>query len=172
MINKISEVYNPLLPTLLISIHREYVEEIKKGYKVVEYRKSFFKEPFQAFIYTSGKNGGIEAFILCDQPIISDAKKLANIGSIIENDSYNDIFDYFKEKNTGVIIPIIAVYQIHPIKLNTLRKKFDNFNAPQKYTFLDNTNKKNILEYLLSKTITKSTKNNWSNYYRKIKNEL
>ncbi|WP_429971101.1 hypothetical protein ACQW5G_00225 [Fructilactobacillus sp. Tb1] len=84
MIKKIADVYNPLEPTLLMSIHKEYVCEILNGNKIIEYRKSFYKDKFQAFVYTSGKNGGIELYIECDFPIYSDAKKLANKKMILK----------------------------------------------------------------------------------------
>lgn len=55
MPKKICDVYDPLLPTLLISIHKIYVKQILSGKKVIEYRKKFFNDPFQAFVYTTGK---------------------------------------------------------------------------------------------------------------------
>lgn len=42
------EVYDPFLPTLLISLHKEYVKEILTGQKIIEYRKRFFKDSFSS----------------------------------------------------------------------------------------------------------------------------
>ncbi|USS85988.1 hypothetical protein M3M38_04595 [Fructilactobacillus cliffordii] len=164
--------YDPLLPTLLISIHKEYVDEINAGTKVIEYRKSFFKDQFQAFIYASGKNGGISTFIRCNQPIISDADHLARIGSIVGNDDYHEIFDYFQAKNTGVIIPIRSASQIHKLDLPTLRKQFGNFNAPQKYTFLDKPEKQSLLNYLIDQELVRTMTNDWNHFYAQIANKI
>ena len=41
------EVYDPFLPTLLISLHEEYVKEILTGQKIIEYRKSFLRTVFK-----------------------------------------------------------------------------------------------------------------------------
>lgn len=107
MPKKICDVYDPLLPTLLISIHKIYVKRILSGKKVIEYRKKFFNDPFQAFVYTTGKNGGIEMFIKCDAPIIDNAHKLATIGETIQHDNYGDIFDYFKEKIQDILFRLL-----------------------------------------------------------------
>lgn len=170
MNEKLYEIYDPFVPTLLMSIHKEYVSDISNGSKVIEYRKSFFKDKFQAFVYTSGKDGGIELYIECDFPIYSDAKKLAAIGSIIQKDDYKEIFDYFHKKNEGYIIPIMKVYKIKKIDLAMLRSKFGSFNVPQKYTFLDKSGKKEILNYLLNQKIIGIINNDWDNYYNIIEN--
>ncbi|USS84602.1 hypothetical protein M3M35_04615 [Fructilactobacillus myrtifloralis] len=172
MPTKILEIYDSLLPTLLISIHQEYVTEINLGTKVIEYRKSFFHDPFQAFVYSSGKGGGIATFIQCDQPIVSDADRLARIGSLVGNDDYRELFSYFKPKNTGVIIPIQTAYQIPLLPLTQLREQFTEFTAPQKYTFLDHPNKQALLNYLLEQPIIGKTKNNWHNYYEQLRQQL
>ena len=101
----IEEIYTPLNRTLLISLHPEYVSAIMNQTKIIEYRKRFFKDAFQAFVCTTGPNGGIELFIDCDAPIISNANNLAIIGSLLQNDDYTEIHDYFNDNNSGFIIP-------------------------------------------------------------------
>lgn len=51
----IGDLINPLMPTLMISLHPENVTAIKQGHKQIEYRKRFFKDAFQAFVCTTGK---------------------------------------------------------------------------------------------------------------------
>lgn len=169
MPKKICDVYDPLLPTLLISIHKIYVKQILSGKKVIEYRKKFFNDPFQAFVYTTGKNGGIEMFIKCDAPIIDNAHKLATIGETIQHDNYGDIFDYFKKKNTGYIIPIIEVYQFKKVDLQYLRTELPSFVVPQKYLFLDRQDKQNLLNLLLQQVCSNKLINNWDFYFKQAK---
>ncbi|MBA1393028.1 ASCH domain-containing protein [Lactobacillus sp. XV13L] len=88
MMNRIIDAaYDPFLPTLLMSLHQEYVRQILQGEKVIEYRKRFFKDGFQAFVYTTGPNGGIELFIKCAPLIRSDATSLAKIGRLLGRNS-------------------------------------------------------------------------------------
>ncbi|WP_395319989.1 hypothetical protein [Fructilactobacillus frigidiflavus] len=167
--NRIKDIYDPLLPTLLISIHKEYVVQIVAGIKIIEYRKKFYPEAFQAFIYTTGKGGGIEAFVKFDAPIINDAQTLSLIGKKIQNDNENEIFAYFEENNSGYIIPIEKVYQLERIPLKILRDTFPKFTVPQKYLFLDRPEKQSLLEFLLNKSYIKYVKNEWNTYYQQIK---
>lgn len=162
------DVYNPLLPTLLISIHNEYVQEIKSGQKMIEYRKNFFKDSFQAFVYTTGKNGGIELFIKCDTPILSNATTLAKIGNCIQHNNFDEIYTYFKEKNTGVIIPIVEVYQCKKIELGQLKTVLSKFVVPQKYIFLDPPDKAKFLSFLLAQKYTENLTHDWTTLYRQV----
>ncbi|WP_304057701.1 hypothetical protein [Levilactobacillus namurensis] len=155
---KIQDFYNPLKRTLLISLHSQYVSEIECEKKIIEYRKRFFKYSFQAFVCTTGKNGGIELFLDCDTPIISNASKLAEIGVAIQNDDYQEIYKYFEEKNTGVIIPIKQAITFTKIPRSTLLNAFSSFVVPQAYSFLDTPSKKELLNNLLKN----ECKNNWT----------
>jgi len=101
----------PLVPTLLLSLHPENTAAIIAGKKVIEYRRRFFSEPFQAFVYTTGPNGGVNLFITCDQPIKADAQKLAAIGELIQHDDYDELVQYFSAHDTGLIIPITIYVQ-------------------------------------------------------------
>ncbi|WP_416353518.1 hypothetical protein ACNAN0_00225 [Agrilactobacillus fermenti] len=146
------------------------MSQVLRGEKVIEYRKKFFPDAFQAFVYTTGKNGGIEFFMKCDPPISADAQTLATIGSAIQKDDYTAIFDYFKEKNTGCLIPITAVSKIAKISLAILRAHYPKFCVPQKYLFLDVPNKQPLFEFLLDQACLANFTNDWHNYYQIIKN--
>ena len=54
-------------------------------------------------------------------------------------------------KDIGYAIPIKSVKKIEEVTLEQLKENFPSFNAPQSYFLLNN--KKEILEYLLSKKI-------------------
>ncbi|GLB47101.1 hypothetical protein WR164_10800 [Philodulcilactobacillus myokoensis] len=168
---KIKTFIDPLRKTLLISLHPPYVKQIENGTKVIEYRKSFFKHPFQAFVYTTGKHGGIELFIKCGQPIIGEAKLMARIGQKIQNDNYQETYQYFIKKNQGVIIPILKAISLKKISKNYLFSHFKNFSAPQSYLFLNRADKKNILGYLKNDECVRVEDNQWNEKYKEI-NEI
>ncbi|WP_429971100.1 hypothetical protein ACQW5G_00220 [Fructilactobacillus sp. Tb1] len=63
----------------------------------------------------------------------------------------------------------MKVYKINKISLDELRYEFGSFNVPQKYTFLDNPAKKDVLDYLLNQTIIETISNDWNKYYSILK---
>lgn len=167
MNNTIKEIHDPLIPTILMSMHSEYVQRILSGEKVIEYRKRFFKDRFQAFVYTSGKGGGIELFMKCAPLIKSNAETLAKIGQAIQNDSFTDIYDYFKEKDEGCIIPIIEIYGMTKIPISKLRAIYPDIKVPQSYFFLNNSKKINLLNFLLNEKYVDKKVIPWN-----LKNEI
>lgn len=74
-------------PTLLFSLHPEPTQAIIDGSKLLEYRRRFFSEPFQAFVYTSGPNGGIRLYLRCDKGLQLPPDQLALVGALIQHDS-------------------------------------------------------------------------------------
>ena len=163
------EVYDPFLPTLLISLHKEYVKEILTGQKIIEYRKRFFKDSFQAFVYTTGNNGGIQLFIKCAPLIRNNATTLAQIGREIQNDDYDEIYDYFMPKDDGCIIPILKSCAVKKISLNQLRTVLPQIVIPQSYLFLDRPDKKDLLNFLLKQEYDDLIVNEWDERFAKIK---
>lgn len=163
------EVYDPFLPTLLISLHEEYVKEILMGQKIIEYRKRFFKDSFQAFVYTTGNNGGIKLFIKCAPLIRNNAKVLAQIGREIQNDNYDEIYDYFMHKDDGCIIPILKSCAVKKVSLNQLRTVLPQIVIPQSYLFLDRPDKKDLLDFLLRQEYDDLIVNEWDERFAKIK---
>lgn len=164
----ISNFYNPQMPALLMSIHQEYVEQILQGTKIIEYRKRFFKDGFQAFVYTTGQHGGIELFMKCAPAIRSDAKTLAQIGQQIQHDDYKEIYDYFSLKNDGCDIPILETCKLKKIPLSKLRAIVPTIVVPQAYLFLDSPEKKALVNYLLAQRVLEHKTNQWDNRYKKI----
>ncbi|MFC6202459.1 hypothetical protein ACFP1L_11360 [Lactiplantibacillus nangangensis] len=158
----------PLVPTLLLSLHPENTAAIITGKKVIEYRRRFFAEPFQAFVYTTGPNGGVNLFITCDQPIKADAQKLAAIGELIQHDDYDELVRYFSANDTGLIVPITSYVQFPMIRLAELRRKFTNFVTPQGYTFLDKLERQAQLTYFQQQPVLKTQTIDWTPKYRAI----
>lgn len=168
MTQTIRDFYNPLLPTLFMAIHKEPVAEIKSGLKVIEYRKSFFKEAFQAFVYTAGKDGGIELFLQFAPAITADNITLAKVGSQIQHDDYQEIVDYFSAKQSGCLLPILTVTECAKQDLPTLKTSLPTVTVPQKYSFLDRPDKQPLLEFLLTQSVTKRFTNDWEHYFQQI----
>lgn len=168
MNKKIKDFYDPFVPTLLVSIHEEYVKEILAGTKIIEYRKRFYADDFQAFVYTTGKNGGIQLFMKCAQPVRNSAETLATIGQQIQHDDFSEIYNYFMPKNEGCIIPIIETCKIEKISLPKLRELLPSMTIPQSYLFLDRPEKKKIIEYLLSQNVLEHQTNQWNQHFEAI----
>lgn len=159
---RIQDVYNPLARTLLISLHPQYVAEIARQKKIIEYRKRFFKDRFQAFVCTTGPQGGIALFLDCDAPIMANASALAKIGSAIQGDDYQEIYQYFEEKDTGTIIPIKQAITLTKLTRPALIKAFPTFTVPQSYLFLDTPAEKDLLTYLLNQECQTSWTLDWA----------
>lgn len=168
MNKKIKNFYGPFVPTLLMSIHEEYVKEILAGTKIIEYRKRFFADEFQAFVYTTGKNGGIQLFMQCAEPVRESAETLATIGQQIQHDNYSELYNYFMPKNDGCLIPIIETCKIEKVSLPKLRELLPSVTIPQSYLFLDRPEKKKVLEYLLNQNILEHQTNQWKKHFEEI----
>lgn len=159
---KINDFHDPLMPILLMSIHSEYVNQILQGTKIIEYRKRFFQDGFQAFVYTTGPYGGIELFMKCAPAIRSNAETLAKIGQQIQHDDYAEIYDYFIPKDDGCEIPILETCSLDKISLKKLREILPTIVVPQVYLFLDAPEKKPLLNYLKDQIILEHKTNKWT----------
>lgn len=107
-------------PTLLFSLHPEPTQAIIDGSKLLEYRRRFFSEPFQAFVYTSGPNGGIRLYLRCDKGLQLPPDQLALVGALIQHDSPAVTAAYFKDVAQGVALPITAFTTLPNIPLDQL----------------------------------------------------
>lgn len=165
---KISNFYDPKTPTLLMSMYKEYVEQILHGTKIIEYRKRFFKHGFQAFVYTVGSKGGIELFMKCAPAIRNDAKTLAQIGQQVQHDDYTEIYDYFIPKDDGCDIPILETCELKKISLDEMREVLPTIVVPQAYLFLDALDKEVLLNYLLNQRVLAHQTNQWEEHFAKI----
>jgi len=125
---------------VLLSIKPKYVEEIKKGNKKYEFRKSLcnrknFDKIEKIYIYSSSPVKKIVArfivrVILEDHPEIL-WEKCKDVSGIDKG----EFFKYFREKNTGLALEISELkFFKKPIDPKTL---FPDFNAPQSFCYVD-----------------------------------
>ncbi len=137
---------------VLLSIKPKYVEEIKKGRKKYEFRKSFcnkknFDKIEKIYIYSSSPVKKIVAkfllnIIIEDHPTVlwEKYKDVSGIGEA-------EFFKYFNQKEKGLAIEISNLkFFKNPIDPKSI---FLNFNAPQSFRYVEDieTNNK-ITNYL------------------------
>lgn len=124
---KLTEIYNPKLPIILLSLKSKYVQRIISGDQTVEHRKRFLHNKCQAIIYSSGEDKSINLFLNLGLPhIVKDEYEM----SIISHTEFTN-----------------------NISLETLRKNFPNFKVPRSYIYLDKPDKTNLLNYFLQQDI-------------------
>ncbi|MFX1257962.1 MAG: hypothetical protein ACFFAN_08890 [Promethearchaeota archaeon] len=126
---------------ILLSVKPKYVEEIKKGNKKYEFRKSLFsKKKFdeieKIYIYSSSPVKKIVAnfdisFVLEDHPEILWEKCKTFSG--IEK---TEFFRYFRDKEKGFAIKISKLkFFKEPIEPKSI---FPDFVAPQSFCYINN----------------------------------
>jgi len=160
--------YDPHYPVLLLSLHPNSTQAILAQTKILEYRRQFYRQPFQAFVYTTGSQGGVTLFIKCDQPIEAEVATLAQIGRQLQHDDSAELKAYFGTHNSGLAIPITEWVQIPRISLATLRTRFTNFVVPRSYVYLNHANRQSQLDYLLAQSVIQQQVINWSSKYAVI----
>ncbi|MFC6179929.1 hypothetical protein [Lactiplantibacillus daowaiensis] len=159
---KLTTLYDPQRPTLLLSLHPENTQAILAQTKWLEYRRRFFQQAFQAFVYTTGRQGGVNLYLQCGQPIKADAATLAQIGQQVQNDDYDKLYDYYAAQNTGLTIPILKAVQLPQTSLKSLRTRFSNFVTPQSYVYLNRPERQSQLDYLLTQPVLSIKTNDWT----------
>lgn len=152
-------------PTLLFSLHPEPTQAIIDGSKLLEYRRRFFSEPFQVFVYTSGSNGGIRLYLRCDKGLQLPPDQLALVGALIQHDSPDVTAAYFKDAAQGVALPITAFTTLPNIPLAQLQQQFTNFVAPRSYVFLDRPARQAQLDWLLQQPCQPLQLIDWTRRY-------
>lgn len=125
---KLTAIYNPDLPIILLSLKSKYVKKIIGGEQTVEHRKRFLHSECQAIIYSSGVDKSVGLFLKLGVPVVVE---------------------------DGYEIPIISLTEFTSTSLETLQQKFPNFKTPRSYIYLDKPDKKELLEYFL-RQVTKN----------------
>lgn len=125
---------------LFLSIHPEHVEAIIDGRKTVELRK---RKPsiapgFKVVIYATMPQcevvavGTIEAIHVGEPGVIwNDFGKL----TAVSEETFGDYFDG-SDKAVGIELSKIVTFKT-PVSLRELRQKWDGFQPPQQYRYLD-----------------------------------
>lgn len=105
-------------PTILMSIHKQYIDQMKKGTKKYEYRSKYRKEKTLLIMYETSPTMAITAIAKMGKP-----------KTIPSTDKYN------------LAIPVEKIYSVKKIKLKYIQKSFPKFKAPQSYLVLENNPK-------------------------------
>lgn len=122
---------------VLLSIKPKYVEEIKKGTKKYEFRKTRFREKYinEAYIYSTSPVKRIVGYFTIRNIIEDHPKALwADLKDVsgIEEDEF---FSYFDNKDRGFAIEINKFEMFDdPIDPKTI---IPNFVAPQSFRYLE-----------------------------------
>ena len=131
----------------LLSIKPRFVEEILKGNKKYEFRKSIFKHP-----------GKVEIVIIYSSSPVKKLVGAFRVGSIVRDHPRNlwnefressgidesEFFEYFKEKDNGFAIEIQDLVTFkEPVDP---RMRIPDFTAPQSYRFIEQSHLKDTLQ--------------------------
>ncbi|WP_018925003.1 hypothetical protein [Salsuginibacillus kocurii] len=129
---------------VLLSIKPEFVEEIFKGNKKYEFRKSIFKnEVSSVMVYSTKPEGKIVGEFAIDQVLYEDKDNLWNLTNSYSGISKSFFNTYFSNKDKGYAIKIgdIQLYEkpIDPMKLKTPLKPPQSFRYINE-DFFENNN--------------------------------
>ncbi len=132
---------------LFLSIHPEHVQAIVEGRKTVELRKRrpSVDHGYMVVIYATTPKCEVVAVatieaIQVGEPseIWRDCGKLAAVSEQLFDDYYDGA-----EKAVGIHLSNIAVFK-KPVSLRELRRRWDGFQPPQQYRYLDSSQQKFI----------------------------
>ncbi|TWU58504.1 50S ribosomal protein L22/unknown domain fusion protein [Rubripirellula tenax] len=132
---------------LFLSIHPEHVKAIVEGRKTVELRK---RQPsvdpgFAVVIYATMPTCEAVAVATVEAIQVGKPKTIwRNCGKLtaVSAQAFNDYFDG-ADKAVGIHLSNIAVFK-EPVSLRELRKRWDGFQPPQQYRYLDSKQQKFI----------------------------
>lgn len=122
---------------VLLSIKPKYVEEMRKGTKKYEFRKTCFrKKPIdKAFVYSTHPVQRIVGYFTIKKIIENDPKCLWDDLKNLSGITKEEFFDYFANKDKGFAIEIqnFEMFDV-PIDPKQLNPKFV---APQSFKYID-----------------------------------
>lgn len=123
--------------SVLLSIKPKYIEQIKKGSKLYEFRRVIFKQNIEdIYVYATAPIKQIVGKISIDK-IIEDSPK--NLWCKFKQNagiSKKDFFEYFEGKEKGYAIKI-KDFVSFDVPINPYQKN-PNFVPPQSYAYLVN----------------------------------
>lgn len=123
--------------SVLLSIKPKYINKIKKGSKLYEFRRTIFKQDVnEIYVYATFPIKKIVGKIIIEDIIQNVPEKLWKSYYRKAGICKKDFFAYFKGTNTGYAIKIkeFETFKepIDPYKINS------KFVAPQSYAYTDN----------------------------------
>lgn len=160
------------LPTLLFSLHPTPSQAIRTQQKSLEFRRRFYQQAFQAFVYTTAPASEVGLFIQCAPALTGSPVQLARWGEQWQADDPQQVQRYFKGCLEGVGLPVTAVATFtQPVSLATLRQQFDDFVTPRGYVFLDQPDKRPQRDFLMAQPCHSLLVTDWSDRLAQVERE-
>ncbi|EGF28744.1 ASCH domain-containing protein [Rhodopirellula baltica] len=132
---------------LFLSIHPEHVQSIVEGRKTVELRKRTpsIQPGFKVVIYATTPKCEVVAVATVDNIQVGEPNEIwrdcGRLAAVSE-----EAFDAYYEgatKAVGIHLSDIAVFK-KPVSLRELRRRWEGFQPPQQYRYLDSAQQKFI----------------------------
>lgn len=121
---------------ILISLEKQYFDQIKEGVKKYEYRRKFVRKSCRAYLYIAKPQMEIMGYVDLEKPIIATPKELGDFAERQVTGIGKEIEEYMFGLAVGYAAKIKRFTEIEPVPLMYLRNSF-NFTAPQGYIILD-----------------------------------
>ena len=165
----ITTILDAHLPTLLLALHPAPSAAVVSGQKILEFRKRFYPDPFQAFVYTTGR--GIQSFIRCGAAYQGSPATIAQLGAAVQGSDVAATLGYLGDRSTAMALPIQTVYRLQRlITLAALRTVQPQVAIPQTYTFLDRPAKRPLLTFLARQVYVQERHTDWEQYAAVVRN--
>ncbi|TWT69722.1 ASCH domain-containing protein [Crateriforma conspicua] len=132
---------------LFLSIHPKHVQAIVEGRKTVELRKRrpSIEPGCMVVIYATTPKCEVVAVATVDAIQVGDPETIwRDCGEMaaVSEDAFDDYYDG-ATKAVGIHLSDIAVFK-KPVSLRELRRRWEGFQPPQQYRYLDSAQQKFI----------------------------
>ena len=141
-----------IMEQIIISLREKYFEQIRRGEKHFEYRKSFknFKGKIKAYIYVSKPVAKVYSYVILSEGIYDSIPNILDkVVSKDQVDMLDEIREYLKgpkkNKKFGIALPIVEFKEFKPQNLRYLQKRFDFQPSP---TWIEEREYPELFEYL------------------------
>ena len=139
---------------IIISLKEKYFEQIRRGEKHFEYRKSFkrFKGSVKAYIYVSKPVAKVYSYVILREGIYDTIPNiLRKVVLADQPDMTEEIREYLlgpkKNKKFGIALPIAEYKEFRPQDLRYLQKHFGFQPSP---TWIEEEEYPELFKYLAS----------------------
>ena len=141
-----------IMEQIIISLKEKYFEQIRRGEKHFEYRKSFknFKGKVKAYIYVSKPVAKVYSYVILKEGICDSIPNILNkVVSKDQADMLDEIREYLegprKNKKFGIALPIVEFKEFKPQNLSYLQKRFGFQPSP---TWIEEREYPELFKYL------------------------
>lgn len=137
---------------ILISIKPKFVNLMFKGMKKYEYRtkEGKFDQGAKIFVYCTSPIKKIVGFFTCGGVLVGTPNDIWAKTNQESGLNKGDFFSYYKNKEKAIAIRISNPKEFKsPCELEQMREIFKNFNPPQSFYYLNESEKyANLLSFL------------------------